>query len=170
MNAPKNIIFETPWFSVSEIPDIKDGSLPYYIINCPDSVAILAMTEDSEFILVRQFRLSLNDYTLELPSGYVDKDENHSDAIRRELLEETGYECKDLFYLNSLKIFPSRMNYSLHCYFGRGAVQKSLILEKDIEVFRVSINKFENMIMNDIFNQPSGLAIYFKAKNSGFWI
>ena len=60
--------------------------------NTGESVSIAAITENNEIILEKIFRLPANKYILELPSGLTDKkDESLEDAIRRELLEETGY-------------------------------------------------------------------------------
>ena len=65
-NKDTKKVFETPWFSIDEIPS-GSGEEPYYSISCPDSAVILAQTLDDKFILVRQFRPPQNRYTLELP-------------------------------------------------------------------------------------------------------
>lgn len=57
-----------------------------------EAVCIVALTETSDVILVRQYRPGPERILLELPGGSVDADETALDAARRELLEETGYE------------------------------------------------------------------------------
>ena len=69
-------VFDTPWFSIEAIPSVSAGEEPYYSISCPDCAAILAQTLDGKFILVRQFRPPQVRHTLELPSGYVDRQES----------------------------------------------------------------------------------------------
>ncbi len=41
------------------------------MINVPDAVMILAMTETKKFVLIRQFRPALKKYTLEVPAAIV---------------------------------------------------------------------------------------------------
>jgi len=55
------------------------------------SVAIVAVTDDDEVVLARQFRPGPGRVLDELPGGYVDQGEDVIVAAERELLEETGY-------------------------------------------------------------------------------
>jgi ADP-ribose pyrophosphatase len=67
-------------------------------------VAILAITDNRELILVEQFRVPVNKRVIEIPAG-LDGDikgkENEvlAEAAKRELLEETGYQAKRMEYL-----------------------------------------------------------------------
>jgi ADP-ribose pyrophosphatase len=63
----------------------------YEVLVNPDTVAVLALTEDDEVVLVRQFRPGPEEVLDELPGGVVDDAEQPLDAARRELLEETGF-------------------------------------------------------------------------------
>lgn len=56
-----------------------------------DAVIIAAIHKDSKkLVLIKQFRVPLNDYVYELPAGLVDGNEEMETAVRRELKEETG--------------------------------------------------------------------------------
>lgn len=61
------------------------------IVDGPDSVAVLALTEDSRVVLARQFRPGPGVVLDELPGGGVGPGEEPGVAAARELLEETGY-------------------------------------------------------------------------------
>lgn len=62
-----------------------------------DAVVIVAFhKEKKSLVLVKQFRVPLNDYVYELPAGLVDKNENPELTIKRELKEETGLKIADL--------------------------------------------------------------------------
>jgi len=56
-----------------------------------DAVIIAALHKESKsLVIIRQFRVPLNDYVYELPAGLLDKGETFETAVRRELKEETG--------------------------------------------------------------------------------
>src|SRR5688572_20554979 len=67
-------------------------------------VAILAVTDDGKLVLVEQYRPPVAKSVIELPAGLVGDEAGHeqealSDAARRELLEETGYEAAAMEFL-----------------------------------------------------------------------
>jgi 8-oxo-dGTP pyrophosphatase MutT (NUDIX family) len=156
-------VFQTPWFSIDELPS-ETGEKPYCSISGPDSAVILAQTIDHKFILVRQFRPPQNRHTLELPSGYVRQGESHKQAIRRELMEETGCRCKKITYLGAFKICPSRINNTIHAYYGHKAKLLKKKNDSDIEVVPVAPDIFDEYIFNGTYNESMGIVIYFIAK------
>ena len=86
MDKPPRIVFSTPWFEIEEIdpPHVgSDANQPYYRMNTEDGVMIVPLTEDGEIVCVRQFRPAIGRWTLELPSGGVDKGEEPIDLSRK---------------------------------------------------------------------------------------
>lgn len=63
----------------------------YEIKDEDDMVAVLALTEAREVVLVRQFRPGPEAMLLELPAGIVDAGGDPAETAAAELLEETGY-------------------------------------------------------------------------------
>lgn len=64
-----------------------------------DGVMIIPITRNNELILIKQFRVPINDYIFEFPAGLIDKDESIEIAAKRELFEETGLQCIKYEYL-----------------------------------------------------------------------
>jgi ADP-ribose pyrophosphatase len=63
----------------------------YEVKDEDDMVAVLALTETREVVLVRQFRPGPEAVLLELPAGVVDAGAEPAETAASELLEETGY-------------------------------------------------------------------------------
>lgn len=61
-----------------------------------DAVIIAAVLrnpgQEPRLVMVREFRVPVGSYVIGLPAGLIEKDEPIEEAIRRELLEETGFE------------------------------------------------------------------------------
>jgi ADP-ribose pyrophosphatase len=66
------------------------------VVEHPGAVAIVAVTQDNELVLVRQFRTAAGEVLLEIPAGVPFKNEKGEDTARRELEEETGYHAKSV--------------------------------------------------------------------------
>jgi len=65
----------------------------------PDASAIVPFTEDGKVILVKQFRYSIQEETLEIPAGKIDEGETAEECAYREMAEETGYSASKLEFL-----------------------------------------------------------------------
>jgi ADP-ribose pyrophosphatase len=64
-------------------------------------VGIVAVTDENKLILVEQFRPPVNRRVIEIPAGLAGDIEGNEDealevAARRELMEETGYEAREM--------------------------------------------------------------------------
>ena len=73
-------------------------------INTSGAVVIAATTEDGQLLLVEQYRIPLGRRVIELPAGLVGdalgaEGEALTEAARRELIEETGFEAPRLEYV-----------------------------------------------------------------------
>ncbi|MBU3114873.1 NUDIX hydrolase [Clostridium lacusfryxellense] len=56
-----------------------------------DAVIIVAThVDEDKLVVIKQFRVPLNDYVYEIPAGLIDFGEDFETTVRRELKEETG--------------------------------------------------------------------------------
>lgn len=75
---------------VFELPNGKTDD--FYIKKEGPAAGVLALTADKQVILVRQFRPGPKQILNELPGGFVDPGETADQTVRREFMEETGYD------------------------------------------------------------------------------
>src|SRR6201996_7621465 len=84
-----------PWATLrSDKCEMPDGRIvdTYYVLEYPNWVNAVAITEEGKVLMVRQYRHAAGIVSLEIPGGVIDGDEAPEAAMRRELLEETGYQ------------------------------------------------------------------------------
>lgn len=163
-------VFETEWFSIDAIPYESPNKKPYYRLSCNDSVCIIAKTVDNKLILVRQYRPAIGEFTLEFPSGYVDEGESAEEAIKREFTEETGFVCESVSCMGSLRIAPSRLNNTVHVFFGEEARRcgEKGHQDKGIELLLVPQGEFKKLIVDGAYLETGGMAMYLLAHLKGY--
>jgi len=94
---------------------------PFYVLDCPDWVNVIALTDRNEVVLVRQFRAGTHSVTLEIPGGGVEKhDGSDLAAARRELREETGHAARGWRRLGVVQPNPAFQSNRCTTYLARG--------------------------------------------------
>jgi ADP-ribose diphosphatase len=78
-----------------------------------DAVMVLPI-QDNHLILIREYSVGLEEYTLSFPKGLIDAGESQLEAANRELQEEAGFAAKNLKYLTSFSMNPGYMNLMTH--------------------------------------------------------
>ena len=81
-----------------------EGFTKQYLVSDTGERAAVLVTHGSYILLVRQYRLLINDISLEIPGGKVDDRETAENTAIRECQEETGVECQNLNHL--LNYYP----------------------------------------------------------------
>ncbi len=94
------------------------------IIKHPGAVAIIAITDENKIVMVEQYRKALEQTIIEIPAGKLESGEQPDECAKRELEEETSYECESLELLNSFYTSPGFANEIVHVYLAKGLTKK----------------------------------------------
>lgn len=119
----------------------------FYIKLEGPAVATLAITKDSQVILVRQFRPGPNEIFNEIPGGYIGKGETLEQAAERELLEETGYRGKVRLVTTAADCAYSTMSrYCLVATECEKVAEQKLDETEFAEVVLMPLNEFRELL------------------------
>jgi 8-oxo-dGDP phosphatase len=145
-------IFEGHVFGV-ERHHLLAGSEPFSreVVTHPGAVAVVAIDDEARVLLLRQFRAPTRGRILEIPAGTMDLDgEGSTEAARRELVEETGFEPSHLELLGSFYNSPGycaqRTEIFLASSLRHVGAAPSGIEELDMEVVAVDLAEARAMV------------------------
>ena len=99
------------------------------------AVNVIALTEDKELLLVRQYRYPLGLETIETPAGKLEPDEEPIVTAKNELEEETGYTCESLELIGKHASAPGFTNETLYQFLASGVTKLDVSVAQDDEEF-----------------------------------
>jgi len=128
----------------AQLPDGKLAARE--VVYHPGGVAVLALDEDKNVALVRQFRYPIQQELLELPAGKLDHgSEGHLLGAQRELSEETGLEAGKWTYLGYTLASPGFCDEALHMYLAQDLKRVGQHLDED-EFLNVEYMPFDELV------------------------
>lgn len=113
------------------------------------TVAIVALNDKKELLLIKQYRNAVKKDLLEIPAGSMDgKEESASVCAQRELAEETGFKAGELVKLFEGYLLPGYCNEYMYFFLARDLVHAPLTPDEDefIETLPVSFADAQELI------------------------
>lgn len=150
-------VYRNKWTRVREdIIERPNGERGVYGVIDKDPACIiipLERTEGGEFVyLVEQFRYTVGRRYIELPQGGWERpDVDPQEMARGELREETGLRAQRMTELAQAQIGYGVMNQRHHIFLAEGLARGENSRdpeEHDMEVHRVTVNEFEEMMLD----------------------
>lgn len=138
------------------------------IVEHNGAVAAIALTEDKNIIMVKQFRYACGEAILEIPAGKIDKGETDPvAAMKRELKEETGYTASQVLHMGDVNPSCAYSEEVIHLYLMTGLTPGEQNLDEDeaLEVIEMPFDEVYDMAVRGELVDSKTLAALLMAKN-----
>jgi ADP-ribose pyrophosphatase len=134
-------------------------------------VAVVAVDEKGDVLLVRQYREAPGKELLEIPAGGIDQGEDPEAAVVREMQEETGFRPRQVVHLGGFYTTPGFCNEYLYLYLAADLTPARLYAEDTpgIEVVRVPVNEIPALMASGKIEDAktiAGLLFYLEYRKT----
>jgi ADP-ribose pyrophosphatase len=115
-------LLQTKTFGVvQETRSLPDGRMvEKTFVTHPGGVVLLPLVDDRTILMVRNYRVTLQDWLWELPAGTLEPPESPRQCAARELREETGYTAQAIEPLLEFYTAPGFCNERLGVFVATG--------------------------------------------------
>ena len=164
------ILVSTGFFKLRKdkvyMPHIKEDK-PAFIAEHYDWVNVVAITPQEEIVFTKQYRHGIQRVCLEIPGGMMEKDDTSpGEAIKRELMEETGYSGDHIQSLGKISPNPAFQNNFVHPFLMKGVTRmgdQNLDETEEIEVILIPKKEIPSLIESGEISQLFTIASLYLA-------
>lgn len=157
------LIYEAkPWVELFvQSVRLPDGRIvdDYHQIRLPEYCVVYAETAEGHVIVARQYRHGVGGECMTLPAGLLEAGENALDAMKRELLEETGYAAENW---RSLGSYVPNSNYGCgkaHLFSAQNARKHQEPCSGDLEESEVLLLTRDDLFLAIAKGQVASLSM-----------
>jgi ADP-ribose diphosphatase len=131
------------------------------------AVMMIAIDSEDNLLLVREYAGGIDDYTLSLPKGAVDKGEDIYQAADRELKEEIGFGASRIDFLKEMTTAPNYMGHKLQAVIARDLYPCRLEGDEPepLEVVKWPLSDIDNLALNPEFTEGRAIAGLYMARH-----
>jgi ADP-ribose pyrophosphatase len=149
------------WNVVSETFEFAEQQLTRQFVEHPGAVAVLALNEKNQVLMIRQYRQPVRQYLWEIPAGLLDvPGESLETAATRELSEETGYQAEKIEHLIDFYTTPGGNNEMIRIFLARnltfvGRPTEQEGEERQLQVEWIDFDDALRSVLNSDVKSPS---------------
>ena len=131
-----------------------------------NSIVIIAITQDKEYILTFKNRIKER-IIAEFPSAYIEKNENPTEAAKRELQKKTGYISDNLFIVDETISSLEMDNSNTYIVIANNCIKNDEINNTELINYGLfSEIELEYLIKNNIINGAINKLAYYNLINN----
>ena len=167
-------LLDTKWVKVrKDAVELPNGQHidDFYAITINEAAAIVALDDDGNIILKKEYRHCYGRDLIEIPAGGFERGEEGLEVAKRELLEETGYVSDDWQFIGRTVESSAKLTNYMHIYFAdhcRKVSGQHLDATEEIEVLVMPLEQAVSMVMdNEICCNSSAHGILWAARKYG---
>lgn len=129
------------------------------------AVMVVAITDDDEVLLIREYMAGFHEYQLTLPKGAADPGESLEEAADRELKEEAGFGARRIESLKALSVAPGHMGFTQTAMLARGLYAQRLPGDEPepLEVETWPLAELDTLFGRPDFNEARAIAALYLA-------
>lgn len=166
LSAPR-IVHAGPIFTVERreytASDGRSGPIVRDIVRHPGAVAVVPVLDDGRLVLIRNFRIAVDQWLWELCAGKLEPGEDPGAAAGRELEEETGHAAGRIEKLGEFYTSPGFADELMRVYLARELrpVPRRLQPDERIEVDAVEPHRVLRMVESGEIRDGKSIAGLF---------
>lgn len=145
---------------------LPDGRLTEReIMKHPGGVGVIAIDEEKNVLMVRQFRDAAKKVMLEIPAGKLEYGENPLECGMRELVEETGFRAQEFIHLGEFFVTPAYCEEKINIYLAYKLTEECQNLDDGefVEVEKIPLDELFEMVMNNEIDDAKTIIAVLKA-------
>ena len=127
--------------------------------------------KEKKLVMIKQFRVPINNYVYELPAGLIDNNEDIENAVKRELKEETGLDVLEIIKSKEkLYLSPGMSDESVslvYCLCQGNTSKDYLEEEEDIETVLLDKEEAKKILQSNVALDIKAYIILNMFINSG---
>ncbi|MBD3189780.1 MAG: NUDIX domain-containing protein [Candidatus Heimdallarchaeota archaeon] len=161
-------IFQNKFIGIrNDLTKRPDGEIvEYAVVELKNFVSVICLTEEGKLVLVRQYRYPWQLSSWETAAGLIEPGETTEEAAKREVLEETGYQIKELVPMLKYRVAAVSPAWG-ELFFAKVEKKTTQSLDPNefIQVAEFSIEEVDQMIKNGEIIHGATLLALMKSKN-----
>ena len=148
------------------LPNGAEGE--WECVRHPGGALAVPVTADGKFVLVKQYRFTVEGRLLEFPAGTVEVNESPFNTIKREIEEETGYRASKWQDMGKFILAPGYSDEYIYAFLAQDLEKlenpPQQDEDEDIEVVLMSESELETAILQGEPIDGKTIACFYMAK------